>query len=557
MSDSDEIRTLLDQGLTHYGLGEVQKALGVWRRVLDLEPGNPRAMEYIRFVEENWAPNQGRKEDAYRPDEGTDPKAKGAAEAAAEAADEAEAPAPNSDSDGRQAKPSEPLAPDDYVPPVKSEGGNWGDLYDFNKNAAADPSPVPEPVPEPIPEPVSASIPEPIPGPPPTPAPEPTAAPEPIAAPDGGGLPPEAQGDEGFASWDSQVWNSAPPPTTGSSLPAVPEEKVEQIESSTLPARPEPPEESLDGPLPEPPTPEPPVAETPPVASAQTAEDAGADPEDRPATDGWGTLGAPVKTDPELRIDPGLQSAFSRPPSEPQKLVIQPTPPFSESQPPPVDEPPAEPTPAPPTDAPADVPAAQPAADPLFDGQLPAALDFPAADEPVPMSGPELDVERFSLDTTPPPSAPSALGLVGGGGGAGPEIEDEEVSGEFDSVTALMHGVNDMLELDDFSGAVELLDKVLDQDPDHAEAARLREEAEGELIKMYESKIGEMSKAPEVRMASDEIIWLNLDHRAGFLLSMIDGQTSYEDIMAVAGLPQLDVLRILVQLLQEKVIDVS
>ena len=64
MSDAEEIRGLLDQGLTHYGLGEVTKALGAWKRVLELEPGNTRAMEYIRFVEENWAPNQDRRQEA-------------------------------------------------------------------------------------------------------------------------------------------------------------------------------------------------------------------------------------------------------------------------------------------------------------------------------------------------------------------------------------------------------------------------------------------------------------------------------------------------------------
>jgi hypothetical protein len=49
-------------------------------------------------------------------------------------------------------------------------------------------------------------------------------------------------------------------------------------------------------------------------------------------------------------------------------------------------------------------------------------------------------------------------------------------------------------------------------------------------------------------------MWLNLDHRAGFLLAQIDGTVSYDDLFALSGLPHLDTARILAALLQEGVI---
>jgi hypothetical protein len=49
-------------------------------------------------------------------------------------------------------------------------------------------------------------------------------------------------------------------------------------------------------------------------------------------------------------------------------------------------------------------------------------------------------------------------------------------------------------------------------------------------------------------------MWLNLDHRAGFLLAQIDGTVNYEDLFALSGLPRLDTARILVALLQQGVI---
>ena len=76
MSQGEDIRSLLDQGLTYYGLGEDRRALDTWKKVLEAEPGNPRAVEYIRFVEENWAPNQDRDDGSYRPDEESNPAGK-------------------------------------------------------------------------------------------------------------------------------------------------------------------------------------------------------------------------------------------------------------------------------------------------------------------------------------------------------------------------------------------------------------------------------------------------------------------------------------------------
>ncbi len=145
----------------------------------------------------------------------------------------------------------------------------------------------------------------------------------------------------------------------------------------------------------------------------------------------------------------------------------------------------------------------------------------------------------------------STLSLVGGGDMDG-ALEPTE-----DETERLFKKAGEMLDLDDFSGAIELLDKVLDLRPGDVEAMRLREGAEVELLKLFESKLGDLSQVPEVCMAGDEVIWLNLDHRAGFVLSLVDGHTCYDDILIVSGLSEIEGMRILVQLLQEKVIDVS
>ena len=71
---------------------------------------------------------------------------------------------------------------------------------------------------------------------------------------------------------------------------------------------------------------------------------------------------------------------------------------------------------------------------------------------------------------------------------------------------------------------------------------------------MYASRIADMQRVPNIIMSPDQIRWLSLDHRAGFLLSMIDGISSVDDLLDVSGMQRLDALRIICTLLDQKVI---
>jgi Tetratricopeptide repeat len=122
------------------------------------------------------------------------------------------------------------------------------------------------------------------------------------------------------------------------------------------------------------------------------------------------------------------------------------------------------------------------------------------------------------------------------------------------SLGVLLRGAKDLLELDDHSGAMDLLSKAEQQAPGHPEVQRMREESERVLMAMLESKLGDLQRRPRVRLKEDEIIWLNLDHRAGFVLAQIDGTVSFDDLFALSGMSRLDTARILAQLVEEGVI---
>jgi tetratricopeptide (TPR) repeat protein len=112
----------------------------------------------------------------------------------------------------------------------------------------------------------------------------------------------------------------------------------------------------------------------------------------------------------------------------------------------------------------------------------------------------------------------------------------------------------ELFALGDFSGSLELIEKILQVDPDHGEAREYLRQNEATLISMYESKLGPLSRVPRLAIQPEEVLWLNLDHRAGFLLAQIDGAVDYDSLFALSGLPRLDTARILANLIADGVI---
>jgi hypothetical protein len=123
-----------------------------------------------------------------------------------------------------------------------------------------------------------------------------------------------------------------------------------------------------------------------------------------------------------------------------------------------------------------------------------------------------------------------------------------------DEVALLLRGARDLIDLDDHTGAMELIVKAESLAPGDPEVISLRERSEKTLLAMFESKLGHLEKLPRVLLKDDEIIWLNLDHRAGFVLAQIDGSVTFEDLFAVSGMSRIDTARILAQLVDEGVI---
>ncbi len=200
--------------------------------------------------------------------------------------------------------------------------------------------------------------------------------------------------------------------------------------------------------------------------------------------------------------------------------------------------------------APPPPPAKAPAASAKKTKAAPAARPAPKPPPPPPAS---------PWDDGPSMAIPQREDPGDGGNGAW-SMHDDAPAGEAvsdDETDVWMRGARELVALNDFSGALELLNKVLERKPNDKDALQQYEVCEQNLTLMFESKIGGMDARPRIAIPPDEVIWLNLDPRAGFVLAQIDGEVSFEDLYAICGLKRLDTARILCELLEQGVVQVQ
>lgn len=117
--------------------------------------------------------------------------------------------------------------------------------------------------------------------------------------------------------------------------------------------------------------------------------------------------------------------------------------------------------------------------------------------------------------------------------------------------------MRDRFELGDFTAALRTAELVLGRNPDHLEAQQISAASRERLVQLYGSRLGALSRAPVLAVDGAEVRWLGLDHRAGFLLSRVDGTHTIEDLLDLSGMSRLEALKILVELVDMGAIRLS
>jgi hypothetical protein len=138
------------------------------------------------------------------------------------------------------------------------------------------------------------------------------------------------------------------------------------------------------------------------------------------------------------------------------------------------------------------------------------------------------------------------------------ELPDQPWGGALDLVDRsrpllppdLVGEMEELYALDDLSGALRHAELILGRVPDHEQAARCAANCRNRLIQLYSSKIGRLDRVVVQAMVDSQLRWLGLDHRSGFLLSRVDGVCTLEELLDVCGMPRLEALKTLADLLE-------
>jgi hypothetical protein len=155
-------------------------------------------------------------------------------------------------------------------------------------------------------------------------------------------------------------------------------------------------------------------------------------------------------------------------------------------------------------------------------------------------------VPNLPVARNPSPSSIEAA-VLGALGNAGPEITERTIE---DPIAEM----RERLSLGDYTGALEMAELLLTEDPGDAEAAECAAACRGVLEGMYAARLGALDRVPSVIVQRTQLRWLSIDHRAGFVLSLVDGRSSLDMILDVCGMPRLDAMKILHELVQQKIV---
>lgn len=109
----------------------------------------------------------------------------------------------------------------------------------------------------------------------------------------------------------------------------------------------------------------------------------------------------------------------------------------------------------------------------------------------------------------------------------------------------------------DYAGALTLGEALLEEAPDSENVRSFVEDCRRALESSYIEKLGSLHRVLSLSVTPDELRALPLDHRAGFLISHVDGVSTIEMVLDVSGMPRLDALRLLFGFIAEGIVRVE
>jgi hypothetical protein len=106
----------------------------------------------------------------------------------------------------------------------------------------------------------------------------------------------------------------------------------------------------------------------------------------------------------------------------------------------------------------------------------------------------------------------------------------------------------------EYGDCLETAHQIIAQQPDHAGALGYASSCGRLLEQRYAERIGELTAIPRVAVTPEQLHWLALDHREGFLISLCDGRTSIDELCDIAGMDRIVALKTLAGLIASEVL---
>jgi hypothetical protein len=107
-----------------------------------------------------------------------------------------------------------------------------------------------------------------------------------------------------------------------------------------------------------------------------------------------------------------------------------------------------------------------------------------------------------------------------------------------------------------FPTAVVAVDLALDENPESAVVQKLIHSNRELFFEIYANYLGDLRAVPGLALPMSDIPVNELDHRAAFLLSRVDGVLSLEDVLDVAGMARLEAFRHLSRLMLRGILEI-
>ena len=155
-----------------------------------------------------------------------------------------------------------------------------------------------------------------------------------------------------------------------------------------------------------------------------------------------------------------------------------------------------------------------------------------------------IDRDRRSL--LPPPAAQSSSP------GPSSPADDESSTAIRDEAH---REIADRFALGDYAAALSVAELQLGREPDDDEVRRYAESSRERLEVRYATRIGSLDYVFNVSVPAAKVKWLGLDPQAAFLLSLVDGQTTVDEVLDLCEMGRLEALRVFTELLDAKAIE--